>query len=191
MAFPFYSQGIEEEIILDYFGSSEGRFLDCGAYDGKTFSNVRRLAENGWKGVCIEPAAHPFDCMAQDPPPNTELVNCLIGERTELVPFHLCQDALSSTSEKHAHKWRKVADFTPVWVMSLSVSDLLDRFPGPYRFLNVDCESTSQEVLRLFEPHFDDLEVELFCVEHDGAHFELQGFKEIFRNDGNSIQCRR
>ena len=50
-----YSQRGEEAVLLEYFGDSVRRFLDCGAYDGKSFSNTLALVERGWGGVCIEP----------------------------------------------------------------------------------------------------------------------------------------
>jgi len=50
-----YSQNKEEEHILNYFGSHVGTFCSIGENDGKTLSNVRALAERGWKGVMVEP----------------------------------------------------------------------------------------------------------------------------------------
>ena len=35
-----YSQRDEELHILGYFGDKVGRFIDIGAYDGKSFSNT-------------------------------------------------------------------------------------------------------------------------------------------------------
>jgi len=51
-----YSQNNEEDVILNYFGSFVGTFLDCGANDGVTLSNTRALAERGWCGVLVEPS---------------------------------------------------------------------------------------------------------------------------------------
>ena len=52
-----YSQNNEEQVILNYFSNqNQGIFLDIGANDGITLSNVRALAEKGWKGALIEPS---------------------------------------------------------------------------------------------------------------------------------------
>lgn len=59
-----YSQNGEQEAILKIFGESEGRFLDIGAYDGKTFSNTLALIERGWSGVLIEPSPNAFMALA-------------------------------------------------------------------------------------------------------------------------------
>ena len=56
-----YSQNNEEQIILNYFSGKKGTFLDIGANDGVTLSNVRALAELGWKGALIEPSKISYD----------------------------------------------------------------------------------------------------------------------------------
>ena len=56
-----YSQNNEERIILNYFLNRKGNFLDIGANDGITLSNVRALAEMGWKGCLIEPSKKAYN----------------------------------------------------------------------------------------------------------------------------------
>lgn len=43
-----YSQGNEEEVILNYFGDFKGVFLSIGENNGIDLSNVRQLAVDGW-----------------------------------------------------------------------------------------------------------------------------------------------
>lgn len=50
------SQYGEGRWIAEHFAGRVGRFLDVGAFDGKTFSNTWRLAQEGWFGVCVEPS---------------------------------------------------------------------------------------------------------------------------------------
>ena len=49
-----YSQNLEEEKILEYFGDYVGSFLDIGCNDCRTFSNTHALALRGWAGVVID-----------------------------------------------------------------------------------------------------------------------------------------
>lgn len=56
-----YSQNTEQDIILKYFGTFVGRFLDIGAYNGLDISNTRALLERGWSGVLVEP--NPFNTV--------------------------------------------------------------------------------------------------------------------------------
>lgn len=185
-----FSQRREEEHLLDYFGDSDGTFLDCGAYDGKTFSNIRALAERGWKGVCVEPSSHAFAAMLKDPPPKAKLVHAALGPTTGLCSFMESMDAVSSTDRAHVRKWKEHATFTPVFTVSVSVPDFLREFSGPYRFVNIDTEGTSMWLFRELQEHFDRLETEVVCVEHDGAAVHLPGWRDIYRSAENVILAR-
>lgn len=58
-----YSQEGQQRLIEAYFrmlGTGKGRYLDVGAFDGKTFSNTLRLEEMGWEGICLEPHPESF-----------------------------------------------------------------------------------------------------------------------------------
>lgn len=185
-----FSQRGEEEIILSHFGESKGAYLDLGAYDGRTFSNIRALAEGGWEGVCVEPGAYAFGAMVDDPPPRAKLVHAAIGPRTGLTSFMLSKDAVSSTSRAHAHKWQQAVRFTPVFTVQVSVNDLLREFPGPYRFINIDTEGTSMWLFHELSGRLDGLETEMICVEHDGAQIHLEGWESVYRSPENEILRR-
>lgn len=180
----------DEERYIEKLGDS-GRYLEIGSYDGKTFSNTRALAERGWEGVCVEPAAHAFAAMLRDPPPHAKLIHALLGPRTGLASFLQTQDAVSTTDRNHAEKWKGYAvPFTLTFTVSVSVIDLLKDFPGPYRFISIDTEGTSMWAFREFAPLLEHLEVEMICVEHDGAKPHAPGFHEIYRSAENSILAR-
>ena len=184
-----FSQREEESHILDLEG--DGTYLDLGAYDGKTFSNIRALAERGWKGVCVEPGAYAFAALADDPPPGAKLVHALIGPRTGLASFMLSKDAVSSTDRAHARRWQGAVRFTPVFTVSVTIRDLLRDLPGPYRFVNIDTEGTSMWLFHELSPLFDSLETEMICIEHDGAHISLPGFKQVYKSPENVILRRK
>ena len=37
--------------------AAKGTFVEVGAYDGETFSNTSFLADQGWRGIYVEPVA--------------------------------------------------------------------------------------------------------------------------------------
>lgn len=190
-----FAQRNEEEYILTLEGKGrllegKGRLLDVGSYDGRTFSNSRALSESGWEGVYVEPAAHAFAAMLDDPPPNAQLVNALIGPRTGICSFLQSRDAVSTTDRAHARRWQQHASFQASYTVSISPSDFLREFPGPYRFISVDTEGTSMWLFHEISPHLDRLETEMICVEHDGAHPHLDGWVSVYRSAENEILRR-
>ena len=185
-----FSQRGEEEVILNHFGNYKGQYLDLGSYDGKTFSNIRQLAESGWRGVCVEPAAHAFAAMLDDPPPGAKLVHAAVGPRTGLCSFLETKDALSTTDRAHAKRWKEYASFIPAYTVSISVADLLQDFAGPFEFVSIDTEATSFSLFKEFIPHFDALKTQLVCVEHDDHPIHLDGWEQIFKSAENLILRR-
>lgn len=183
-----YSQSDEESYVLEL--GDNGRYLEIGSYDGKTFSNTRALAEKGWEGVCVEPAPHAFDAMCSDPPPHAILVNALVGKHTGLVRFHYSKDAVSTTERKHARKWASLVAFTPIHVMAISVSHLLTEFPGPFDLISVDTEGTTVQIVEDLIPHLDTLETRCLIYEHDEVFLKVPGFDEVHRTPENAILVR-
>ena len=56
-----FSQGKEQQVILDYFGDRKGVCLSIGENDGQTFSNVRALILRGFEAVLVEPSPPAFE----------------------------------------------------------------------------------------------------------------------------------
>lgn len=183
-----YAQRGEEEHILALAG--EGTFLDIGAFDGKTFSNTRALAERGWKGVCVEPAAHAFAQLVDDPPPGATLVHAALAPRTGLCSFQLSKDAVSSTERAHVRRWKETVPFTAIYTVGISVHDLLKDFPGPYRVISIDTEGTSTYLAREFAPLLEGLGTEMLIYEHDNDFVHIDGFTEVYRSPENIILRR-
>jgi FkbM family methyltransferase len=174
-----------------YLPEGDGTYLDIGSYDGKLFSNVRPLAERGWKGVCVEPAAHAFAKLLDDPPPGAKLVHAAIAPRTGLVSFMQSTDyCVSTTDRAHAERWKNDTTYVPTFTVGITVADLLKDFPGPFRLISIDTEGTSVWVFHELAPRLDELECEVVIVEHDGSLLHAPGFKEVHRTPENSILQR-
>jgi FkbM family methyltransferase len=199
-----FSQNDEERLVLDFFGSFRGRFLDVGAYDGKTFSNTRALALAGWGGVAVEASA----CAARK-------LEALYADRSDVLALHAAltevdngnhvelwetPDALSTTETAHREKWGAYTRFERILVPSISVPALVGKLGEPYHFVSVDTEGTSVPLaivlLRHLEARWPGF-VALACVEHDGrfdelrAAFEPLRFRELARNGENLLFGRR
>lgn len=200
-----YSQNDEEEKIIEFFnGKSVGRFLDIGAHDGVNLSNTRKLAECGWGGVFVEPSPAPFLALMNNYKgrEDVDLVNVAIvpGQRKLLKFFDSHGDFVSTVDESHRNLWansspgRNGIVFQPIFVSGIPVAELLVRFPGPYKFLNLDVEGINFEIFN--ELPLIDLQVELVCVEYQDKLLQIeeaaarQGFKRYHVTSENVLLVR-
>lgn len=161
------SQYNEDVIIKDYFGDRKGRFLDIGAYDGKTFSNTEALVKNGWEGVMVEASPQCFHSLQNNyrNVVGVKLVCCAMGVERGLILFYDSGGAVASLNKDHMEKWKNdQKDFMEIYVPVVAPVDLLKTLPGPYSFISLDIEGSSIDVLAVF-PDLRTLGVELICIE--------------------------
>ena len=166
-----YPQRDEEAVILKVFqGMEPGRFLDIGAYDGKTFSNTLALAERGWSGVCVEPSPTAFVGLLKThgANPRITLVNAAVNDGHGMVRFwDSGGDAISTTDPDHKAKWIKKANvpYREIYVRAITVPLLLQEFPGPYDFVDIDTEGTSADLF--MQMPWRGIRPRAICVEYD------------------------
>ena len=161
------SQYNEDRIITEFFGSRTGRFLDLGAYDGKTFSNVDSLIAKGWRGVMVEASPKCFVQLQANvgSNKNVTLVCCAMDTSAALTKFYDSAGAVASLDEGHKRKWASAqGDFMDIYIHTITPKGLLSKLPGPYHFLSIDLEGVSAHVLRLF-PELTVCGVDLLCIE--------------------------
>lgn len=142
-----YSQNNEEEVILKFFGqSSKGRFLDVGAYDGKTESNTRRLFELGWNGVLVEPSPSQFCELLKMYAKETRavLINAAVSNTPSLERFHYCNYWASTLSEAQVKRHPDHDLSTVFWVNTIRIDAL--RPWAPFDFISIDAEDRDWEI---------------------------------------------
>lgn len=149
-----YSQHAEQEHILkalccDDDRLSPGRFLDIGAYHPIKFSNTRALYERGWSGVMVEPSPLPMEALLREygNDERVTLIQAVVAPRGgELVKLHVTQDALSTTEDAWRARWEARGGFYgAMLVPSVSIA-YLNEF-GPFDFVSIDTEGTSDQIL--------------------------------------------
>ena len=182
-----YSQNDEERHILEWFeGKPAGRFLDIGAFDGVTFSNVRALYERGWAGTLVEPNPQAFSKLLERyDTSRVHLVNAAIALRAGLQVFHCSPDAVSTLSEDHRALWASQARYVPIRVPGCLVAELLAACPGPYAFLNLDVEGMNWQILQQIP--LDALACELACVEYGADRLPVEGW---FKRQGWTLRAQ-
>lgn len=177
-----YSQNKEEQFILEYFTRNKievGTFLDIGANDGVTLSNVRALAELGWGGVLVEPSKTSYNKAVENYKDFSivEIYNVAISDKTGEMEFfesgeHLGtgdHSLLSSLSESETKRWQKET-FTKTTVDSYSWPDFLNlSSKKKFDFISIDAEGF--DLIILAQMDLDELDCKLVCVEWNGRYF--------------------
>lgn len=180
-----YSQNKEEFAINGLLGDS-GRFLDVGAFDGKTFSNTLRLFERGWTGLLLEPSPKAFAGLKRQysgvPESRAQLLELAVGVETgEIVFYESNGDAISTTDTGHRDKWiaGHNCKFDEMTVKTISWVDLFKKYGSDFDFVNLDTENTNYELIKAYP--FEICTPKCFCIEYDNNKFEIM---ELFKEKG-------
>jgi FkbM family methyltransferase len=196
-----YSQNNEEEVILDYFQSRKGYFIDIGGYNPFKFSNTRRLYELGWHGIYIEPSPICFKSFVNEYEgnPRISLINRAVvtDERTHITFFESGGDAVSTSSEEHKLKWElSGSKFNAIEVPTISVSEVEKLFSANrIDFLSLDVESTNIEIFNAFSDTFL-FNLSCICIEHDSQtdiitnRLSKLGYRILILNPENIILAK-
>lgn len=206
-----YSQRDEEEFLVKHFaGRGPGRFLDLGAADGWTFSNVRALYDRGWSGFLVEASPLAFHALMKNypDPERAVLVLATLASHlgvTELAPFHVSPDMVSTTSDAHRRLWESAGQFREVLTPRVTVRAVASAAVGGYTgspgrpncpvdLVSVDLEGCSAECFAALPE--DTLEAEVVVVEFDAlrvpvlAEGERRGFRLAHETAENLILVR-
>jgi len=146
-----YSQSGEQAVILEHVGDRKrGRFLDIGAYDAVTFSNVRALFERGWTGVLVEPNATHADRLRTQYPVDTGVVvvEAAVGVLPGTGEMRATDDATSTLHPPTYEKWRGDVVYHPgvVMVNVVSLESIYLMF-GAFDVVSIDAEGWSVPIL--------------------------------------------
>ena len=186
---------------MDQLKGAVGRFLDLGAYDGRTFSNTLRLVELGWSGVCVEASPINFQKLMETHQGN-DRVKLLLAPVSPDSPhmatwFDSGGDAVSTTDVAHKLKWEAGSKlrFREFYVYTMPLAEIFVRFGCDFSFINIDVESTNLQLFMAL-PWKLLPALRLICVEHDNHEHDMNalasahGFHQIARNPENLILAR-
>lgn len=191
-----YSQNDEETHIVKYFNGHTGRFLDIGAYDGKTFSNTYRLYELGWGGVLIEPDEKAWAGLVANyvDSDRTHLIKAALSDKNGTQVFYTSHGgAVSTTCPRHRDKWTKGgAKFDETIVDCITIDTVLQDYGEQFDFVNLDAENTNISLMKLLP--FDRIKPKLVSIEYDHKVQEVKAYcaqfgliKEIYHSSENVI----
>ena len=181
---PKYSQ-CGQCIVIDNWckarGITNGTYLDVGAFDGVEFSNTKRLEDEGWEGICIEPLERNFELLEKSR--KCKCIKCAIAEEEGPVTMYVPDVAgakadpswyATATLNPKMKDWwhRKMADerdeisWMEESVMAARLSSILPEDFKP-DVVSIDCDGTDLAVLRTYP--FDIHKPPLIVIEYGDA----------------------
>lgn len=198
-----YSQYSEQKYIEEYFGSDIGTFLDIGAADGITFSNVYQLLLNGWRGVSVEPDSLTVPRLVnlyKQFDDRSEVLVAVLDTEEKFVTFYE-NGQLSSTSHEHMANWEHHRlehgyEWQPITHYTVTLNKLLSHYSDRnFDFISVDLEGQNYNVVSATDWNLAP-NCKLLCIEHDQRHedfikvLEPYGFKEYQLTPVNLLMSR-
>ena len=181
-----YSQNNEQDIILQYFGSRKGFFLDIGANDGITLSNTYALQLQLWSGVLVEPSEEAFNRIITYP--SVHKYNVAIGTEDGHCTFHEMGNhlnagdvsLLSTIKKTELKRWPGVEfkeRMTEVWTYKTFLKHSRYKF---FDFISIDAEGVDYEILEQIDLRYTDM----VCIEHNSNPDLFQLIKEYCNKAG-------
>lgn len=196
-----YTQSDEQSFIEQKFsGQTKGKFLDIGSFHVFTFSNVRWLYEQGFKGVMVEPSKSNYQAIADHYAEDKDMVvlNVAIGEENGEITFYDCgDDAIGTTEVGHRDRWAAAGvKYETTTVRQVSVIDFFNEYGKDVDMISLDTESTNINIFRLI-PDWVFNRLKLLVIEHDGNQEEIEerlspfGFEVVYQNAENLLLVKK
>lgn len=194
-----YSQGREQDFILEYFyNRTDGRLLDIGAYHPTVFSNTRALIELGWSGVLVEASPKCYNTIKEfyKNDKNIEVVNVAIGKEEGWIDFYESEGAVATAYEPHYQRWKTIQkDYEKIKIVGTNWRKFYKTYGGIYNFVSIDTEGWDADILEQIP--LNEIGVELLCVEYTyeperiNDYLISQGFTNLLYQSGeNILVCR-
>lgn len=164
-------------------GVKDGFFVDVGSADGVVISNSRRLEEEGWKGICIDP--FPRNMAGRTCKVFDEVVD---AEADRTVQFH-SPGKYSGGILQYAGWWLSDAEKgTLAELKTTTIGDILQRANAPafIHYLNVDIEGAEYEVLKVFP--FDRYRIGALTVEHNNLEDRRLALRTLLESKGYRLE---
>lgn len=191
-----FSQNNEEDLILAYFGSRVGTFLDIGANDGSTLSNTHALALLGWEGVCVEPSPTAFAKLSDLYKGNgrIELHNVAIDNDNGRKILHESGNhigredfaLLSTIVPTEMDRWKGTKEvFKPVAVECVTFLSLLESSKhAEFDMISIDAEGLDFDIVSQID--LRQVNCSLLVVEYNGK--EEHRFVQYCREYGMNLR---
>lgn len=151
---------ILEGLYEQLFGrKDDGIFVEVGAFDGETYGNTAGLADQGWRGLYIEPVRAAFELCRQRHAsnPRVSVRNCAIGASDGTTEIFQARE-FSTVSQAHlmhgiASGWMSAGAYQAIEVEQYRLDTVLSEasIEAGFDLLVVDVEGAEELVFRDFD----------------------------------------
>jgi FkbM family methyltransferase len=158
--------------------------VEVGAYDGECVSNTCFLADEGWKGLYIEPTTDIYNkCLKRHVDNDVVVVNVSIGleEGTQTI---YSGDTLSTLREDQMQRYNEIDVFQHVSFQEdtctqVRLDNLINKLTVPKNFdlLVVDVEGKESEVFKTFK--LNEWKPKMLIVELEDEHPKFQQYTDL------------
>jgi FkbM family methyltransferase len=197
-----YSQYGEQEFILNYFGDTKGVFIDIGAADGINNSNTKKLIENGWCGLLVEPTPVNYNRLVEMHSNNKSIIieNCGCGDVTKDSIFYIDNNDDYHQISTFLEEQKKGCEsfynctFNEINLIVYNTTELLIKHNlTNIDFISIDTEGYDEKVLLGID--FDKININLICVELitqlGKSILETNNFQLIHKTLGNQFYKKK
>ena len=157
-----YSQFGEDLFIEDFFRDKQnGIYVDIGCFHPVKYSNTAKLFNKGWRGYNIDINKTSIDLFKIVRPKDKNIHAILSSNSKEKKKYYSAGlfDARNSISKEHL-AYCGIKKIHEDYVISEKFENLINE---KFDFLNIDCEGSDFEVLRLI--NLIKFEPDLICIE--------------------------
>lgn len=182
------------EGILKTYLPEIGYFVEVGAFDGYSYSNTWHLANNGWKGIYVEPIAEYADkCRETHRENNVRIIEAACSNLNGFIKLFKGQDIVSANNDMVKGYSFEVPCFTLDTILENEIIN-----PD---LLVIDVEFHEKEVLQgltlkkwkpkmvIIEAH-EHHENESYRLNADFINDYFRKYKKIYSDGINNIYVR-
>jgi FkbM family methyltransferase len=204
----FYSQQSEDKFIInkllkqnqDY---SDGVYLECGALDGKLFSNTLTLEKYfGFKGILIEPQLGYYNELLKNRNNKNEFYNCVISNFDDKYLEFISSGSVPGPERGLIKTWGNMGDETrkkytitgKVNIINRKIKDILGNSQFKYiDIMSIDVEGSEYSFLEsidftfpiffiIIEQHWKEKKETIIKVQE---FMKLKNYILVHKDDGN------
>ena len=186
-----YSQNNEDVILNRIWPEGPGYYIDLGCHHPIEDSVSYAFYKRNWTGINVDPIDE-FNHLYGDFRQKDKILNCLVGEKNEIIDFYYFSKIGSSTVFEHKANDTKILtnqNFKKIKKKIVTLDDLVqsEKFlDKTINWLKIDCEGSELSILKGWNSNFFPIVILLENGSDDNEIYNILTKKNYIKclNDG-------